>query len=49
MESGYKTTMKVQQMLCKGQEYRPEKEVTILLANPEQALKNNLKPIKTAY
>jgi len=29
--------------------YQPNKDVTRLLVNPEQALKKNLKPIKTAH
>ena len=29
--------------------FNPNKDVTQLLVNPEQALKKNLKPIKTAY
>lgn len=39
----------MQQLMCRGNDHKPNKDVTLLLLNPEQALKKNLKPIKTSY
>lgn len=49
MDSEFMNKNKIDQLVCRGNEHKPNRDVTRLLVNPEQALKKNLKPIKTAY
>lgn len=49
MDDRYQNPIKINNKRQMDEMKQPNKDVTRLLVNPEQALKKNLKPIMTAY